>query len=516
MMTMLLLAISTVLHKGFRVTLILSFLFPVFFAHTEVALAQSYVPVAVVRFDAFDDYVNRFNETFGADVPNGTTDSLRDLISGSNPGGLAAAPCEKKDNENEAFAYEDGNWAAAHASSTENGNEGIPLTVPEGGPAGGPAPSRVQINASASLRCLLQELVEWQKLDLSIQIHGMLKTYIADAQAKQLNNQLRNKIAAANLDWGKAGNVVVNDGVNSNTAVYNLNSTQNITNKNSRQLDHIAAQGVADPASGNPVGSLDICEPWRLDTTASMVRNNRTDDPINYTQEVTRCTLSSVINPVDWDRFSDNLNDTASIEGGFATFDAMLLGNANSPLDAASTASFAAQGRIDRQEEATKAESQSDDFESTKECSGLPDDPHCLDTRSLAVSPSGQNKETVTRNAAQGDDAVANNTMLDGTAATSSELQSLQLNTQGGAYGYDATPLQASQTSVNKLVEEFYDVINVAYFYGVTSDTALWAEATMLMIYDEMKFTENSTEVIVTTGTADDPTGYGGGWNAVP
>jgi hypothetical protein len=494
----------------------LSFLFPAFLAHTEIAFAQAYVPVAVVKFDAFDAYVDRFNETFGTAVPNGTTDSLRDLISGSDPGGLAKGACAQGDNLYPAFDYVDGNWAAAVASSSGN----IPHTIPEGGPEGGPPPGMVQINYSASLRCLLQEIVEWQKLGLSIQIHAMLKTYIADAQAKQLNNQVRNKIAAANLDWGKAGNAVDNNGVLSNTAVYNLNSTQNISNKNSRQLDHIADQGVADPAAGSPTGSLELCEPWRLDATANMVRNSRTDDPINFTKDATGCTLSSTINPVDWDRFSDNLNDTASIEGGLATFDAILLGNANSPLDAASMANTAAYGRIERQEDATKAESQASGFESTKECSGLPDDPHCLDTRSTAVSPGGQNYETITSNALQGDEQVANNTMLDGNAATSSELQSLQLNTQGGAYGYDATPIQTSQTSVNELIQEFYDTILYGYF-GIDSNPSLngganpttdWAQATMLMIYDEMKFNDTSTEVIVTQGTADNPTGYGGGW----
>lgn len=513
---MMLAGIGTALQKCFRITFMLSVALSVFFAQAELAFAQAYVPVAVVKFDAFDAYVNRFNETFGAAVPDGSTDSLRDLISGANPGGLAKAVCAQGDNRWDAFDYVDGAWSDAVASSSG----GIPHTIPEGGGEGGPAPGKVQINYSASLRCLLQEIVEWQKLGLSVQIHAMLKTYIADAQAKQLNNQLRNRIAAANLDWGKAGNVVNNNGVLSNTAVYNLNSTQNISNKNSRQLDHIADQGAADPAAGSPVGSLDICEPWRLDTTATMVRNNRTDDPINFTKEVTGCTLSSTINPVDWDRFSDNFNDTASIEGGLATFDAILLGNANSPLDAASVASLAADGRVDRQEDATKAESQASGFESTKECSGLPDDPHCLDTRSTAVSPGGQNYEAITQNAAQGDEQVANNPFLDGTAATSSELQSTQLNTQGGAFGYDATPLQTSQTSVNQLIQEFYDIIQIGYF-GIDSNPSLanggqpttdWAQATMLMIYDEMKFTENSTEVVVTQGTADNPTGYGGAW----
>jgi hypothetical protein len=368
----------------------------------------------------------------------------------------------------------------------------------------------VQINTSGSLRCLLEEVVEWQKLGLSVQIHQLLKQYIADAQTKQLNNQLMNQVAAANLDWAKAGNQVNNNGVLSNEAVYNTNISQSRYNKNTRQLEHITDQAAADPASGNPVGSLGICEPWRLDTTADMVRNNRTgvEDPVSYTEESTECKLDTVINPNDYSKFSDNFNDPANKQGGFLTYMNTISNPEDTPLGAATRADQAASGRIARQGQTTDAENANTGFTPTKVCSGLPDDPYCLDQQnSTAISPGGQNQQAVTDMAKQGDIQVQNGNTLDAKGGPDAENQSTILNTQSGVYGYDATPLQTSQTVVNQLVQEFYDAIEYGYF-GISVDTTEWAQGTMLMIYDEMKFDAGSTNVQVTNDTATFDTGY--------
>ncbi len=478
-----------------------------FFAQTELAFAQAYVPVIDIRMDVrFPEFVKKFDNQLGAAVPSGTTDSLRDLITGSDPGGLAKAACKRGDNYLDAFAYKDPGqpWVTAANSST------IPFTVPAGGPAGGPAPSRVQINTSGSLRCLLQEVVEWQKLGLSVQIHQLLKNYIADAQTKQLNNQLMNKISAANIDWSKAGNQVNDNGVLSNEAVYNTNLSQSRYNKNSRQLEHITDQAAADPASGNPVGSLGICEPWRLDTAANMTRNSRpgVEDPLNYTETATGCKLDPAINPNDYSKFNANFNDPASKEGGFATFDAIIQNPANSPLGAATQADQAASARIARQQQTTDAENSNTGFTPTKVCSGDATDPYCLDQQnSTAISPGGQNQQAVTDMAKQGDVQVQNSDTLDAKGGPDAEAQSTVLNTQSGVYGYNTDPLAKSPTVVNQLVQEFYDAIEYGYF-GISRDTTEWAQGTMLMIYDEMKFNSANTNVEVTAGTATVDTGY--------
>jgi uncharacterized protein YggL (DUF469 family) len=354
------------------------------------------------------------------------------------------------------------------------------------------------------------DIAEYQKLGISVQIHHLLKQYIADAQTKQLNNQLMNRVAAANLDWGKAGNEINNNGVLSNEAVYNTNISQSRYNKNTRQLEHITDQAAADPASGNPVGSLGICEPWRLDTTADMVRNNRTgvEDPLSYTQESTECKLDPVINPNDYGKFSDNFNDPANKQGGFLTYVNTISNPEDTPLGAATRADQAASGRIVRQGQTTDAENTNTGFTPTKVCSGLANDPYCLDQQnSTAISPAGQNQRVLTDEAQQGRDQVRDGNTLDAHGGPEAEVQSTELNTNSGLYGYDATPLQTSQTAVNRLVQEFYDSIEYGYF-GVDRNTTNWAQATMLMIYDEMKFDDVGTNSIVTNDEAAVDTGY--------
>jgi len=476
-----------------------------FLALPSLASAQSYVPVEDIKLNpAFSTYSTNFDKyatNFDKSI-NTNTDSLRELISGGDPGGIAKTDCAKADNALKAFAYTSPDQAWATAASSSSG--ALPYKIPSGG-------GYVKINSSGSLRCLLQEIVEWQKLGLSLQIHALLKTYIADAQTKQLNNQLMNKIAAANLNWAKAGNQVDNNGVLSSEPVYNTNRSQSEYNVKNRQLDNITDQAAADPASGNPVGSLGICQPWRLDTTADMVRNNRAnvEDPSNsLDRQGTSCNLSSYINPNDYSKFSESFNDPASAQGGMVTFLSTLSNPGNSPLGAATAADAAAQGRIDRQQESTRLEAANSGYKPTKECSGDPSDPYCLDQQnSIATTPSAQNERNVGDVAQQGNQQVQSGNTLDSTAGSTTEQQSTTLNTQSGLLGYDETGLATSKTVVNKLVQEFYDVINIGYF-GLKDDTFDWAQATMLMIYDEMKFNDTNTNVVVTAGTAPVDTNY--------
>ncbi len=440
----------------------------------------------------FDTYAKQVNSAL-----TGAPDSIRDTIAGGNPGGVAKSKCATKpayilggvgglDPE----AYTEGSWtdASSGASST------IPTTI------------SVKVNNSASLRCLLQELVEWEKLGLSIQIHSMLKTYIADAQAKQLNNQLVGKISAANLNWAKSGNEVVNNSVVSTEAVYNTNASQSIYNVKGRTLEHTIAQAAGDPASGDPIGSLGICEPWRLDTAANSARNNKlsVEDPMFSAPSRTQCGLA---NPNDFGKFSDNFNDPSGV-GGMDMFIDLLSNPQNSPLGAATQLDAETAGRLARQEQAKRDEFANTGARADIECSGTADDPYCLDTLGTAVTPQFQNQDNVTRSSSAGFEAVQDGNTLDGGAQGDLEDQSVELNTSpGGLLGYSEAGIANAPTAVNELVREFYDVIDIGYF-GISAQTTDWAQATMLMIYDEMKFSSTSPEVIVTAGAAADPTGY--------
>ena len=150
-------------------------------AYPSLASAQAYVPVIDIELNpAFSQFSANF-DTFASDMNQALTlspDSLRDIITGDNPQGVAALRCAVG-TKGEVQIYATGPWASAVASSTEaataSGNTPLPAL-----------PVNPEVNTSGSLRCLLQEMVEWQKLGLSLQIHQLLKQYIADAQAKQL------------------------------------------------------------------------------------------------------------------------------------------------------------------------------------------------------------------------------------------------------------------------------------------------------------------------------------------
>lgn len=471
----------------------LPLLFPV------VTHAQ-YVPVRddqlITDFGTFSTNFNNFATNFNRSI-NTDTDSLRNIIAGGNPQGRAIEECATElvsvKATEVARPYATGPWASSSAATGST----IPTSLDP------------TVNLSASLRCLLQEVVEWQKLGLSIQIHSMLKTYIADAQTKQLNNQLMNKISAASLNWGKAGNTVTNNGFVTSEPVYVTNISQSSYNIQGRQLDHFIAQSASDPAAPGPVGSMGNCDPWRIETAANVAQNNQkaVQDPISLSGVYTACPLPSSGN--DYAGFSESFNDPiGSPDGGYASWIMTLNNPGASPLGAVTANDAEAAGRLVRQAEVTEAKLRNPGTRPVTECSGLANDPYCLDTQATDATPAFQSGAKITHAAGAGDRMVESGNTLDGTAASSSEQESIALNTApGGMLGYDETPLALSQTAVVKLVEEFYDTIEFGY-YATKENTQDWAQATMLMIYDEMKFDPTTPQVVVTDGQAAEDTDY--------
>ena len=171
-------------------------------------------------------------------------------------------------------------------------------------------------------------------------------------------------------------------------------------------------------------------------------------------------------------------------------------------------ASDLAQQRIQRQNEITKQKQSNSGFVPATQCSGDASDPYCLDQQyGIDANPAGQNQQVVTDMSSQGDRQVEQGDTLDAKGGPTAEEQSTDLNTSGGVFNYDTSDLATSTTVVNSLVKELYDTMRRGYF-GVTNDTSDWAQATMLMIYDEMKFNNKRPETVVTADTAAQPTGY--------
>ncbi len=483
-----------------------------FLCSASSAFAQ-YVPVKdeelISKFDdyssSFDDYVANFNETLGDRTPNGTTDSLRDLIAGSDPKTLGET-CATEPTPAKVFGYSDGPWKNAYDASKKNTN--ISNNIPAVDAFGD-----VQINKSKSLSCLLQDIIQWQKLSSSIQIHALLKSQISDAQNKQLQNQLANKIVAANLNWAKAAQEVNDNGVITTEPAWITNYGKQAANQNTRVQAKLIDQAIADPKANDPQGSLGICRPYAMKTAANLARNNRADNPENFVAQSTQCSVANsktgvFKNESDATAFFDGtLDDKDLPKGHGAAIQKVISDDASSPLGAMFLADNEADRRKEESDKELAAQNSGTGYGSIKECEGTASDPHC--TKQTIIDPSSSVGSRVNNSQGAGLRQIENAPTSDSGAMKPAQEQTNQID-QGGLAGYDTTNLQNSTNQVNDLVQEFYDVIENGYF-GIDGDTTKWAQAAMLMIYDEMKFKDNSPDTAIPggasnqSGSASDP-----------
>ena len=505
------------------------------FALPEIAFAQSYVPVEDIKLNpAFaqyasdfnkyvSDYFTRFDNAFGPSKPNGKTDSLRDLISGYNPDlGPLGATRDPETNEwtcskngktpGRAYAWNDPSspWYMAWASSTN----GLPAQIPdESKPpsANSLAGNKsVAVNDSGSLRCILQDVVGWQKLQLFLQFHALLKQYISDAQQKQLSNQLLNKINAANLSWAKTGEQISQGGMLTTEPVYVTNLSQSVYNRNQRTLTTMIDQAAASP--GDPVGSLELCDP--LGTATQLAKNERSQaqDNRDFTTSETRCSLSDPTGPFAAGTpadVQDYYNDPNTTKGPGSLF--MLGYSMNNPQDfgvtSANVVENEASRRINQGEKNYREQLIGNGgIQPTQKCSGGPDDPNCDPDLTTAVSPAAQNSMTVTSAIQDNKQQILTSASLDDTVSTSSQNAAVESNTGGknndGLLGFDPTALQNSAPNVKNLVDEFYDAIQNGYF-DVNGDRTEWAQGAMLNIYDSMSFSASGPATAIPTGSGD-------------
>ena len=475
--------------------------FGIFVPVSDMQLNANFI-IYAGRFGAFaasfEGYKSNFN-TYADNmrsILDTNTDSLKNIITGGDPGGAAKADCAVRDANDRAFAWANGTWAAASASSTTFGiPTPLPLTIPSAG-------GYVQVNDSGSIRCILQELIGYQKTSLYVQIQSLLKQYIADAQQKALSNKLLNEMSAINLKWGKSGNEVVSGGLTSSESVYVLDSTQSAYYEGERITDNIIAQTAAP--IGDPIGPLEINRGWELFVATQVARNVRdeTENERAYFADATRGTLTEADGPfagepdgaVAFQKFMNNANDPAG-SGALVTLEMLLNNPQNTPIGAVSLVEGEARRRIEQQQVRRDKGEANEGFRPTKECSGLPSDPYCDPALMIDVSPSAQNREVITSALHTGYEQISNSDTLDTTSATSAELLSITANTQdGGVFGYNEEPLQYTETAVNMLIYELYDSVKYGYF-DLDGQQEDWASAAFLNIYDTMYFNDEEPTV---------------------
>ncbi|OGZ09730.1 MAG: hypothetical protein A3D65_05380 [Candidatus Lloydbacteria bacterium RIFCSPHIGHO2_02_FULL_50_13] len=474
-----------------------------------------FVPVFdVALVPAFKSYSNAFNKyasNMDKIIATGP-DSLRNIIAGGNPKGVAKEYCNLRDANDSAWAWaKDSSWGLAVASSSGK----LPATIPEGGTIGAPWTEYVRIigqgeggaagtgNDSGSIRCILTALVGYQKTALYVQFHSLLKQYISDAQQQQLSNQLLNKINAANLSWAREGEKVSSGGVESTEPVYVLNSDQSQYARNTRNIETVVGQAAAQ--AGDPSGSFELCASYSLDIATQVAQNLRqeTDDRRSFTTEATKCTLTAgdggpFASVEDIDDYMEDPN-TAKGPGAIAMLGYAMNNPQDMPLTAFTIVKNEAYARLQEDKERYQRELLGSGFQPTQKCSGTSSDPYCDPALTINVSSVAQNQATVVSAVESGKEQIANSDFLDTTSADAAEDLSTEANTESeGVYGYDTTGLASTQTGVNRLIQELYDIILYSYF-DLNGDQEEWAAAALLSIYDGMIFDDTQPRVAVPT-----------------
>ncbi len=519
----------------------------------SLAFAQSYVPVRDFQLENdfaqylndFNQYVDTFNDTFvnaggqgsGNQITTGTSDSIRDLIAGANPGGIASEPCVVDRAGDQIFGPSEANnptqvadtfWHDADAPAQSSTSTPSPWReaiqyantrnfdpLPEGFPVPGGTvetdfgASKPQVNSSRSLRCLLQELVEWKKLDLSIQIHQLLKTYISDAQTRQLTNQAQSQVAAANLKFEKQGYVVTSNGVQTKSPLLITNYNDMMYDTLGRRVQMQVAQTMAN--QGDPVGSLNM-GPFAQDAAQQIIADSDgyAVDPFDSSSLLTSYD-PTIFDPNEYNDFMQDMTAASDPNGdpvmpgvGFTN---LLNSPQNTRLGAMDLSTQIAYQRANdamaQQERKSKGEDTLPTEQSLDDQSVNPyDDPYFRQT----VSPTAQNTDALLAPSRNTYQQLAGANSADAVPATSTQEANTLINSSEGALNYEVDNLANTPNAVHDIVKELYDTIWFGYF-DLHPYTSEWAQATMLMIYDEMKFNQYRPGIVTTNAPAaqDDP-----------
>jgi len=355
---------------------------------------------------------------------------------------------------------------------------------------------------SSSIRCLLISQIEWQKLSINIQIHAMLRDYIAQAQNHILNKELGNKIAAATQEFSKRGLEICTvdpdgDTVCTDQPVSIVDEREYLTTRTGNQVRALADQVTNGP--NDPAGSLNVCLAYQLDVKRSALMNARAylEGPGNYARAATACTSDKNSDPeapfndpyVDPECFFDvGGADCPGIDGTDA-FNWMLGHPQDAPLSARSGVNDeiarSAQEEKDLQQ---RALDRGNGSPGDQECNGdATDNPYCT---KYTTKTSGKMLSDFEFNAAsQGDRTRESSDSAFDFNTSVSENQSQDVLMNGGFVDYPTKDLgeqdQKVQRALNELPRELWRTAEYGY-WNTPQGLTRWTQATMLTIYDEM------------------------------
>lgn len=355
----------------------------------------------------------------------------------------------------------------------------------------------IMVNKSVSLSCLLQELVEWKKLSLFLQINSMIYEYIGNAQSTQLAAMLSANIAAANIAWARQQGIEIcqtaPDGTITctNTAVTAEDPVAYKNLQAQTQAGTIERLAIADPT--DPNGSLGICQPFRADVTRNVAEDARplVEKPMNSLQQKTQCSIgtadSSFTDETEYEAvLTGDINAGTGPQGGgfYNTFAELLADPEASPLGASTVLRTQQYAQLTQIKEEIDTERVSPGAYPTRECA--PGDPNCSFYDQRVTGPQFVNREALSRATQIGDKMAQEQRAPNQGPPEALENQSVDTITNpGGLADYNVNQLTSINVLTAGFVRNMYETIGWAY-YDTQYGTRKWAQAALLAIYDRL------------------------------
>lgn len=420
----------------------------------------------------FDTYANLMHDWIEQD-----TDSLKRILAGNPSAGVLTEGCDTRDAPYYEVTYspEDPNdytndYVAEHPVEF--------VDLPE-------LRENVQVNDSKSISCLLQELVEWRKLDLNLTVHKMMKDFIADAQAFLMSKQMQTFIVGGLIDWSRSGieqKLTPSDTIY--TSAYTADREQQTLNRNTSLRLGLLAQIGNSSAGGSDQGfvPLDIYDPYRSEVNRQVQGNtlNKQTRDLEMLPVYLKNTLDDVFTTA-----GSEVEDTLAGDfkkKGWAGYANLMFEPANNPIGVSDIAISGLTSQV--------AQSEQDQYAMMSDGQGFIDSTTPVDTDDeygrirRVETPAYMNQRTVSRTVEESGFGAL--TQADETAErvgdNAQELQTSLVDTMS-LRDYDTLDLTMKSPDFNVIYDQFSALITGSY-YDTTSDTRFWTHNTLTSITD--------------------------------
>jgi hypothetical protein len=352
--------------------------------------------------------------------------------------------------------------------------------------------STVQVNNSTSLSCLLQELVEQNKLALNLQIHSMLRDYIESAQAASLAQRTSGIIAKANIEIAEQGlsrTIKDNQGNVISQENFSLIGGQPDQYANSLAESRSRLLSGRITAAKDAPDSLQVCAPAKYDAARAILQAGHQEsvDPLDALSEQVSCTLTDPSDPgnglfaneSDYNTYLKDMN--SGQQDGLKIWESFMENDQNTGPGALLALKTAQTRQIADIKDQTKTDYiAGGGFLPDKQCD--PNDKYC-DVRYMKnTTPGKVIADRISEYAGKQDKQFDTaKTEGDLTAANKTGAQSTEIFDKG-LTEVDTQDFVPDQ-DINKLIGDFFNSIQNGYF-DIQSGTVDWATGAMLKIYD--------------------------------